>query len=197
MCLVMSRLVRRACTNPFRFPFPEQSHVGFSRPWQFTIAFKSANLRANWFRNEALTTAQIRTRITPKIDGTSPLRIFDGATQTSIMYPSRANEAVFCRRAEAECEGGHGFDPEIPNLSIHSSVGEMKDGGDSAAGNLVTPDETFEKLVHRVCLDPECYSIMTGKEKPYDQLLARTLSAAGHVSELKFKVGAANKNVDQ
>lgn len=76
-----------------------QSHGGFEEPWQIIAAFKSASTSNSWFPDSPAMQRKIRQRITPTADGSSSLRYFDGATMMSYSKPSRASEAVFCRRA--------------------------------------------------------------------------------------------------
>ena len=67
---------------------------------------------------------KIRQRTIHTVNGDSPLLYFDGATMLSYLNPSKASEAVFCRPnpKPESCEGGHGFDPERPNLLVSDAL---------------------------------------------------------------------------
>ena len=41
---------------------------------------------------------KIRNRITPTVDGKSPLDFFDGSSMRKYRYPPKTSELVFCRR---------------------------------------------------------------------------------------------------
>jgi hypothetical protein len=147
-----------------------KSHGGYELPWQFILAFKSFDTRVDWFSNEASVNLEIRKRATPTTSGGSPFLFFDGATQQSVMYPSRASETVFCRQEETpeKCEGGHGFDPEWPNLSIafalevkESSIGEFDGRGLFAKNDIPAPSYVgLDQLVHPLYFYPSCYEVL-------------------------------------
>jgi len=96
----------------------EESHNGFTTPWEFIVAFKDFDTKAEWFANGAAVNLKIRERAMITTTGESPFHYFDGATMKSYRYPSKGSQVVFCRhRSTAKyCIRGHGLDPKLVNL---------------------------------------------------------------------------------
>ena len=152
----------------------KQSHNGFEKPWQFVVAFKSFDTRADWFVDESLINLKICRRFLPTVNGDSPLLYFDGATtMLSYLNPSKASEAVFCRRnpKPESCEKGHGFDPERENLPLSmleikpSSLGEK--AGRGVFSKVDIPQLSYvalERLIHIVYMHPSTHEIILSME---------------------------------
>jgi len=71
---------------------------GFGAPWLFTASFKQREDEFNWFANDAEIDYKIRTRLTPTIEGTSPLNYFDSSCMRKYKYPPKSSAIVHCRR---------------------------------------------------------------------------------------------------
>ena len=68
---------------------------------------------------------EIQKRIVPAADGSSSLLVFDGAVQSSIMYPSRISEIVHglrCKTTGKCVSPASGFDSDVPNLAIDENL---------------------------------------------------------------------------
>lgn len=98
----------------------EESHNGFTSPWEFVVAFKESSGTDEWFSSSADIDLKIRKRGLVAVGGASPFLYFDGATMASYKYPSKGSEVSFCRShpTSKECIHGHGFDPEKPDLPL-------------------------------------------------------------------------------
>merc|ERR1712032_470169 len=85
----------------------EEGHSGFLAPWSILVAFKDAETRRNWYRNNAEIDLQLRKRILPTSTGRTSLRNFDGATMKQYQLPPRAFETIYCRRegSPEDCNG--------------------------------------------------------------------------------------------
>jgi hypothetical protein len=146
-----------------------QSHVGFGKPpQQFALAFKSFDMRVNWFINEAVTDIYLRECTIPNAaHGGLDLLYFDSATFQTMKYPSKASEVAYCRRdSPPEACKGHGFDPERPNLPVHSAY-EVKQLGERVGKGLFAkmdiPKDSYvglDQLMHPVYMDPTLYTIV-------------------------------------
>lgn len=154
--------------------FIPKSHSGFSSPWQFVVAFKSFDTKADWLVDESLINLKIRQRLLPTVKGESSLLHFDGATMLSYLHPSKASETVFCRRSSKPrpCEAGHGFDPDRENLPL--SVLEVKQSGlGEKAGKGVfakidIPHLSYlglDKLISTIHMNPSSQDIMSSMVK--------------------------------
>lgn len=75
-----------------------QGGCGFGAPWLFTASFKQREDEFNWFANDAEIAYKIRTRLTPTIDGRSPLNYFDSSSMKKYKYPPKSSAVVHCRR---------------------------------------------------------------------------------------------------
>ena len=75
----------------------EESHCGFSAPWNFMVACKSESCRRHWYQSEAELEVQMHQRLRPTLSGKPILDHFDPATMTLYHNPSHAWETVFCR----------------------------------------------------------------------------------------------------
>jgi hypothetical protein len=148
----------------------KQSHNGFEKPWQFIVAFKSFDTKADWFVDESLINLKIHQRTIHTVNGGSPLLYFDGATMLSYLHPSKASEAVFCHRnpKPASCEAGQGFDPERENLPLSSlevkpsSLGEKAGRGVFAKVDI--PQLSYiglERLIHMVYMHPSAHDVIS------------------------------------
>jgi len=71
---------------------------GFGNPWLFTASFKQREDEFNWFANDAEIDYKIRTRLTPTIDGNTPLNYFDSSSMKKYKYPPKSSALVHCRR---------------------------------------------------------------------------------------------------
>lgn len=96
----------------------EESHCGFSSPWDFVLALKDNRHRATWLMNEAEMQLKLHTRLFRTIDGENSLKYFDGASFMNYQFPNRFVEDRWCRRYPSGCENGHGFDPELENVPL-------------------------------------------------------------------------------
>lgn len=152
---------------------PKGGHSGFSRPWQYLVAFKDFDTRSDWFSNSALVSKKIRERTLPTIDGSSPFLYFDGPTMLTYQYPSKQSEVVFCRGNPhvKECKEGHGFNPERQNLPLsslevkQSSLGERAGRGVFAKVDI--PSQSYvglEKLIPIIYGSPQTYNLMANWE---------------------------------
>jgi len=93
---------------------------GTGGAWSFFMAMKDTSSRANWIRNEAEITMEIRKRIVKTSSGGVPLTSFDGATMMSYQFPSRIVEESWCSQS-GRCGKNyeqHGFDPWIENTPM-------------------------------------------------------------------------------
>jgi len=97
---------------------------GFSRTWQFVVAFKGYDSEAEWLANPSLVDLKIRTRSIPTIDGGSPFEFFDGPTMQTFYFPPKPIEVVYCRGHQNAryCKEEHRFDPERENLPLSSTL---------------------------------------------------------------------------
>jgi len=85
----------------------EEGHSGFLAPWSTLVAFKDAETRKNWYRNNAEIDLQLQKRILSTSTGTTSLRNFDGATMKQYQLPPRAFETIYRRREgfQEDCDG--------------------------------------------------------------------------------------------
>jgi hypothetical protein len=169
-----------------------ESHGGFERPWQFVVALKAFDSRAEWFANSALVDIKIQQRGGRANKGASSFRYFDGATMQSYQYPSKGNEVVFCRvYPDAEdCVNGHGFDPERLNVPLTalevkpSSLGEKAGRGVFAKVDI--PRDSYvglEKLIPAIYMSPHTVQLTTGWERVdevYDHYGGENLEIYSH-----------------
>jgi hypothetical protein len=148
-------------------------HSGFSLPWQYVVAFKDYETRADWFSNAASVTKKIRERSLSTVDGSSPFLYFDGPTMSTYHFPSKETEVVFCRGNPhlENCREGHGFDPErrsfpISSLEVkQSSLGERTGRGVFAKVDI--PRQSYvglEKLIPIIYGSPQTYNLMANWE---------------------------------
>lgn len=121
----------------------EEAHGRFDGVWSFTLAMKDYDSRANWFMNEAELQLEIYSRLLRTKNGEDPLHFFDGASLMHYQFPSRVEEETWCREHPAECEGGHGFDPEHTNIPVSSF--EVKPSGIAKGGRGVFAKEFIPK----------------------------------------------------
>jgi hypothetical protein len=145
-------------------------HSGFEvAPWKIFVAFKDFHSRAEWFANAALVDLKIRQRIRPSKNGELLLKFFDGPLMTASQYPNKPSEFVFClgHPDVAECQQGHGFDPErvnVPTSSLEvrqSSLGEKSGRGVYASVDI--PNMSYiglEKLVPAIYASPQTFDLM-------------------------------------
>mmetsp|Transcript_21922 Transcript_21922/g.52175 ORF Transcript_21922/g.52175 Transcript_21922/m.52175 type:complete len:861 (+) Transcript_21922:178-2760(+) len=150
--------------------YTDNGHSGFSSPWQFVIAFKRPDTKAEWFANPALVDLKIRTRSMATVDGGSPFKFFDGATMQSYYYPSKTIAEVFCRDSESRhCKEGHGFDLSRENLPMstvelqESSIGD--NAGKGVFAKVDIPSNSY------IGLDEYVSSAVRGDAQTYDALL--------------------------
>jgi len=90
----------------------------------FLLAVSNRDARVNWFKNEAEVQLAARNRILPTKSGKEGPLFFDGASMMHYQFPSRVIETAWCREQSHACEGGHGFDPLVPNVPV--SLFEVK-----------------------------------------------------------------------
>jgi len=76
----------------------EESHCGFSVPHSFLLICKSHACRKHWYAGADAIDFQIYERITTTHSKARALKHFDGSTQYSFQFPSKAWETVYCRR---------------------------------------------------------------------------------------------------
>eukprot|EP00934_Nitzschia_sp_Nitz4_P004298 Nitzschia sp. Nitz4//scaffold42_size132992//58165//61027//NITZ4_003394-RA/size132992-augustus-gene-0.112-mRNA-1//-1//CDS//3329551703//4288//frame0 len=157
----------------------EIGHGGFESPWQVTVSFKSLQTKGNWFADTALVDVKMRSRLIPTKDGTTPLRYFDGATMKLYMFPSRTSEIVFCRGSEpsklAECQSGHGYNPQLPNVPTSDLEVRPSALGINAGRGLFTKRDIakdsyigLEGLVHSVYYGPSTFALMERMYNEYE-----------------------------
>lgn len=113
----------------------EEGNLGFDNPWRFAVAFNSIESRDSWFNNEASVKLEMRKRMIQISGGIMPLTFFDGAAQSSIMFPPQAGAEEFCRYNNEDMGkcSRHGFD-RAPKTgapikileAIHSEEGTVK-----------------------------------------------------------------------
>ena len=88
----------------------DESHCHFYAPWQLMVAFKDEVSRSKWFAtDEAHVELELHRRLRRTRSGKSPLHYFDGSTMEGYVIPSRAVEAMYCRREEAPWECAEGY----------------------------------------------------------------------------------------
>lgn len=145
-----------------------QSHVGFSWPWQFVVAFRDYDSRVEWFANGAWLDLKIASLTYPTIDGNPELLHFDGAVMQSYAYPSRASEVVFCRGNpdSTHCKDGHGFDPERPHIPSSQLEVKMSSEGENVGRGLFAkvdiPEYSYvalDQAVHPVHIEPDTTAV--------------------------------------
>jgi hypothetical protein len=145
-----------------------QSHVGFSWPWQFVVAFRNYDSRVEWFANNAWLDLKIATLTYPTIDGETELLHFDGAVMQSYSHPTRASEVVFCRANpdSFHCKDGHGFDPERPKIPASQLDVKMSSVGENAGRGLFTKQDipeysyvALDQVVHPVHIEPDSTAV--------------------------------------
>ncbi|KAG7357508.1 spermidine synthase [Nitzschia inconspicua] len=110
----------------------EEGDCGFYAPWGFVMASKHPGpLTESLFTNEALVSLKIRQRMIPTVDGSSPLRYFDGATMNKYKYPSKAMVVHHCRNpAKLEtCLVGQGFQEDTINRLLTETISGIPDAG--------------------------------------------------------------------
>jgi hypothetical protein len=109
----------------------EESHNGFTRPWEFIVAFKQRSSRAEWYANSALINTKMHQRGLRTTTGSSPFLYFDGSTMKSYTHPSKGSEVAFCRHLPnaKECVNGHGFDPYWQNVPLSALEVKSSDTG--------------------------------------------------------------------
>ena len=139
-----------------------EAHGNFLAPWSFLVVWKDTDTGELWYSSQAQIDYRIRKRILPTIDGSEPLRFFDGATMMAYQHPSRVNEEVFCRRKPSPplCDEGHGISPLRKNAPI--STFEVRPSKIPNAGRGVffkepVPANTYvavEQVVHDIIVFP-------------------------------------------
>lgn len=97
-----------------------QAHVGFEKPWQFMVGFRSPSIMNDWTADASLLDYKIRQRTLPNLQGGSSLHFFDGPAMSVYSFPSKGSEVVYCRRKKdsPDCLAGHGFDQEMDSYSV-------------------------------------------------------------------------------
>jgi hypothetical protein len=136
----------------------EESHNGFTSPWEFVVAFKEANGSLEWFKSSAEIDLKIRKRGMMAEGSASPFLYFDGATMTSYRYPSKGSEVSFCRSHPTthDCVQGHGFDPERADLPFSTlGVKNTNNVSEGVVAKADIPQHNYiglEKVVPKVFL---------------------------------------------
>ena len=100
----------------------DEAHGGFLATWSFIIAFRDM-FDNKWNSNPAQIDLELSRRAMKTKDGSeTPFRFFDGASMMAYQYPSRMRQEIFCRDEPTpkDCMRKHGFDPERPNVPVHS-----------------------------------------------------------------------------
>lgn len=150
--------------------YTDSGQSGFYSPWQFVVAFKSFDTKAEWLANPSLVDLKIRTRSIPTINGGSPFHFFDGPTMQTFYFPPKQIEMIYCRdNPNARyCKEGHGFDPERPNLPMsstlevrQSSIG--KEAGRGLFAKVDIPEKSYiglEKNIAPVIGDAHSYELI-------------------------------------
>ncbi|KAG7350364.1 spermidine synthase [Nitzschia inconspicua] len=108
----------------------EEGDCGFYAPWGFVMASKHPGpLTESLFTNEALVSLKIRQRMIPTVDGSSPLRYFDGATMNKYKYPSKAMVVHHCRNPVKleTCLVGQGFEEDTINRLLTETISGITD----------------------------------------------------------------------
>lgn len=152
----------------------DNAHSGFGFPWQFIVAFRNSDVKADWFANPSLVDLKIRTRAMVTRDGGSPFKFFDGATMQSFYYPSKLTEIVYClgHPESRDCKEGHGFDPNRQNIPIstievrQSSMGEK--AGRGVFAKIDIPRDSYiglEKHIPFVEGDAHTYGLILKTNK--------------------------------
>lgn len=151
----MSNLIKHGFESIAEY---DEAHGGFLGVWSFLVAFHDTFGNA-FNSNQAEIDAELRWRAMETKDGSSPFRFFDGATMMSYQFPSRVSQEVFCRTepTPAFCDGGHGFDPERPNVPVssfepkHSAILNAGRGlyskVDIAKGSYLAIDEAVHDMI--------------------------------------------------
>lgn len=172
-----------------------ERHGGFEDPWQFIVAFRDFDSRAEWYANSALIDVKIQQRGIRTTSGASPFLYFDGATMKSYQYPDKASEIVFCRTNtdRKDCSTGHGFDPDRFNIPLTSlelrprSLGEKAGWGVFATVDI--PRNIYvglEQLTHPVYMSAHTMALATGWGRI---AMLYEYSRANHLDIYTFRCG--------
>jgi hypothetical protein len=121
-----------------------EAHCDFGYPWSYQLGMKSPDSVARFFLSEAEVNLAVSKRIRRTINGEHSLRYFDGATMVSYQQPNRATENVWCMTEGAKCKGKHGFDADIPDVSLASGF-RLDDSEDNGKFSLVVDKELPER----------------------------------------------------
>ena len=134
------------------------------------MAFREYQTRSEWFANCAWLDYKIATLTYPTIDGDPELLHFDGAVMQAYSHPSRASEVVFCRGKPESfyCKGGHGFDPEKPNIPDSKLEVKSSQTGENVGRGVFTtekiPENSYvalDEVIHPVHIEPDTVIIAT------------------------------------
>jgi len=122
----------------------DEGHSHFSAPWSYLVCFKDSKSRASWYKTAAEIDIELHKRMDRTKSGKPALLYFDAPTMIRYQMPSKADEAIHCRRENKpwECEDYRGIDPEVVNIPASdlearkSTVGEFAGRGLFAAHDI-------------------------------------------------------------
>jgi hypothetical protein len=152
------------CLYEHKFSEPHCDFGGFS--WSFQVAMKSPDSVARFFSSEAAINLAVAKRMRSTLNGGPSLRYFDGATMASYQQPTRLVENVWCMTAGARCNGKHGFDPAVADISLEFGF-RLKQGYDNGTLSLLVDKEISESSylgLHEstasVLIPPDAYHLV-------------------------------------
>jgi len=165
---LINSLVKLGFTNVQTYTDNLQS--GFGNPWQFVVAFKDYDSKADWLANPSIVDLKIRTRSIPTVDGGSPFNFFDGPTMQTFYFPPKQIEVVYCRGHQNAryCKKGHRFDPERKNLPISSTlevrlISIGKKAGRGVFAKIDIPEKSYiglENIIQPISGDAHSYDLI-------------------------------------